>query len=114
MGVAHPHLKYFGYTDAVTFHQKSKSVVLVDWKTCDKYKTSLAKTFDNPLQVAAYVGALNHDPNYSFQIENALIVLAYNDGKRATVLTMNKPMLSIYWKEWLKRCALYHEIRCCS
>ena len=49
---------------ASEYHKKSKKVVLIDWKTSEKKKSTLAKTFDAPLQVAAYVGALNHDSRY--------------------------------------------------
>ena len=62
--VIHPTLNYVGYFDALAYHKKSKKVVLIDWKTSEKKKSTLAKTFDAPLQVAAYVGALNHDSRY--------------------------------------------------
>lgn len=104
--VVHPTLKYHGYLDCVAVY-KGKILALIDWKTSEKKKASLASTFDNPLQIVAYIGALNHDPRYPFQIDHGLIVIVHNDGLEAKVLGISKQKLDIYWKAWLERLKLY-------
>eukprot|EP00094_Tigriopus_californicus_P000005 TCALIF_00005-PA protein Name:"Similar to mgme1 Mitochondrial genome maintenance exonuclease 1 (Xenopus tropicalis)" AED:0.45 eAED:0.48 QI:0/-1/0/1/-1/1/1/0/386 len=104
--VVHPTLKYHGYLDCVAVY-KEKTLALIDWKTSEKKKASLSSTFDNPLQIAAYIGALNHDPRYPFQIDHGLIVIVHNDGHEAKVLGISKQKMDIYWKAWLERLKLY-------
>ena len=105
--VVHPALDYLGYFDALTVHLPSKKVILIDWKTSTRKKETLRQTFDVPLQIAAYVGALNHDSRYPYQIENAMIVYVYNDGQEANLIEMDKIQLLKNWKIWLERCSEY-------
>ena len=75
--VVHPGLGYHGYIDAVMYSKKRKQLIILDWKTSKRPKTTLQSTYENPLQLAAYAGALNHDPRYPYQVEGACLVIAY-------------------------------------
>ena len=41
---------------------------VIDWKTSKRRKSSLRFTYDNPLQLAAYAGALNFDTRYDLKV----------------------------------------------
>lgn len=41
--------------------------ILIEWKTSGKPKLSVKSMFDDPLQVVAYLGALNFDGNYKLR-----------------------------------------------
>ncbi|XP_062986060.1 mitochondrial genome maintenance exonuclease 1 [Elgaria multicarinata webbii] len=71
--------KYGDLINCLTSYRDS----CIDWKTSDKSKPFLRNTFDSPLQIAAYIGAINHDSNYNFQVNCGLLVVAYKDGSPA-------------------------------
>lgn len=103
--VQHETLKYVGLLDCVAEYQGKLCVI--DWKTSEKPKPFIRNTFDNPLQVVAYVGAINHDANYSFQVQCGLIVVAYKDGSPAHPHFMDTKLCSQYWAKWLLRLEEY-------
>lgn len=111
--VHHPKLNYRGYCDCVTAFGASGSseLCLIDWKTSAKPKRTLGSTFDNPIQVAAYVGALNHDPRYSVTVTKGLIVVVYNDGSPATLLPIETKKLYKYWWVWLQKLRLHSQVK---
>ncbi|KAI4884919.1 hypothetical protein NFI96_013223 [Prochilodus magdalenae] len=105
--VEHQSLRYLGIVDCVATYRGSLCVI--DWKTSEKPKPFLHNTYDNPLQVAAYIGALNSDNNYNYQVENGLIVVAYKDGSPAHSHCLNAEQVMQYWEKWLFRLEEYKE-----
>ncbi|KAL4833264.1 hypothetical protein H8958_012785 [Nasalis larvatus] len=105
--VQHETLNYIGLLDCVAEYQGKLCVI--DWKTSEKPKPFIQSTFDNPLQVVAYMGAMNHDTNYSFQVQCGLIVVAYKDGSPAHPHFMDAELCSQYWAKWLLRLEEYME-----
>lgn len=103
--VCHPHLQYRGIVDCVAMYRNE--LTLIDWKTSKKPKPRLSDTFDNPLQVAAYVGALNYDENYETQVRDALIVVAYEDGSPCQVHHLGPTLCQRHWQRWLLRLRAY-------
>ncbi|XP_037061160.1 mitochondrial genome maintenance exonuclease 1 isoform X2 [Peromyscus leucopus] len=105
--VKHEALKYVGLLDCVAEYQGKLCVI--DWKTSEKPKPFIRNTYDNPLQVVAYMGAVNHDSHYSFQVQCGLIVVAYKDGSPAHLHFMDEELCSKYWAKWLLRLEEYAE-----
>ncbi|KAJ8384758.1 hypothetical protein AAFF_G00198440 [Aldrovandia affinis] len=99
--VQHHSLDYLGLVDCVA--QFRGKLCVIDWKTSEKPKPFLHNTYDNPLQVAAYIGALNNDDNYGYQVESGLIVVAYKDGTPAHPHFMPADLCQEYWTKWLLR-----------
>ncbi|XP_034947470.1 mitochondrial genome maintenance exonuclease 1-like [Chelonus insularis] len=103
--VIHSDLRYRGIIDCVAHYRGN--LCLIDWKKSDKIKT-LSTTYDLPLQLSAYVGALNSDPNYPFKVKMAVLAIAYSGGQPPSVFEFSEEKLQFYWKEWLKRLEKYY------
>jgi genome maintenance exonuclease 1 len=106
--VTHPHLHYKGTFDCVAKYKNT--LCIIDWKTSSKPKPLIANLYDNPLQVAAYLGALNACPDFTAKfgtVENAVIVVAYNNGELAHVHRMAPAIVRHYWQEWCQRLHQY-------
>ncbi|KAI8505655.1 mitochondrial DNA repair [Branchiostoma belcheri] len=99
--VKHPELQYGGILDCVAKYRGQWC--LVDWKTSKRLKPTLKQCYDIPLQATAYMGALNYDDNYSFQVEKALLVIAYGNGDKGHAHLLPPALTEHYWKQWLKR-----------
>lgn len=52
---------------------------LIDWKKSDKPKDTISATYDAPLQVASYIGAVNSDPNYPFQVKITISIAQFHE-----------------------------------
>ncbi|XP_055390452.1 mitochondrial genome maintenance exonuclease 1-like [Condylostylus longicornis] len=99
--VEHPFLKYKGVVDCVLHIGTNLSVI--EWKKSDKLKPTPEKTYDAPIQLAAYLGALNSDPKYKLSIGTGYVVVAYTNGKPGNLFQFNEIDMQKYWQLWLKR-----------
>ncbi|XP_014477541.1 PREDICTED: uncharacterized protein LOC106745975 isoform X2 [Dinoponera quadriceps] len=104
--VAHTKLRYKGIVDCVASYRGENYVI--DWKKSDKKKLDLKATYDAPIQVAAYIGAINASNLYPFAIKRGLVVIAYTCGDPATVHEVCDDTLQKYWMMWLQRLQQYH------
>nr|CAB3263814.1 mitochondrial genome maintenance exonuclease 1 [Phallusia mammillata] len=105
--VEHPILGYKGYVDCVAKYRNEWC--LIDWKTSKKVKRNLEDCYDDPLQIAAYAGALNVKSPVQDQIRSGLIVKIYYDRSAATAFNLNSFALEFYWEQWLRRLAQYRK-----
>uniref|UniRef100_A0A0M3I8I7 Mitochondrial genome maintenance exonuclease 1 n=2 Tax=Ascaris TaxID=6251 RepID=A0A0M3I8I7_ASCLU len=103
----HHILCYYGRFDAIIYYKDA--VFLIDWKTASAgsnkdINVDLSKMYDDPLQVAAYVGAVNSDPNFSLlpTITNGAVIIAKEDGTVAHVAEMGFHDLEEYWHRWVR------------
>ncbi|VDI13205.1 mitochondrial genome maintenance exonuclease 1 [Mytilus galloprovincialis] len=107
--VKHEDLCYQGKFDCLAVYKDR--LCLVDWKTSKKTKPTIKDTFDNPIQVAAYIGAINNSQLLQDkgmdQITNGAIVIAYPDGQPAHVHIMDQKLCEENWKLWLERLHMY-------
>jgi genome maintenance exonuclease 1 len=105
--VAHPYLFYKGIVDCVSFHNSTLSVI--EWKKSDRQKKTLNLTFDAPVQLIAYIGALNASREEFLEnpIKSGVVVVAYNDGQKADLFELKESELRKYWKIWANRVQEY-------
>lgn len=78
---------------------------VIEWKKSDRQKAQLTSTFDAPLQMCAYLGAINADKRYANlrSVRNGLIVIAYTDGRPAHSFRLTEKDINRYWEQWLRR-----------
>lgn len=106
--VYHPFLCYRGVFDCLAKYKGE--LVVIDWKTSSKIKSSLSDLYDEPLQTAAYAGAVNFDPSLSLNVDKFAVVIAYESGQPATVHAFNQKVCLEYWKYFLKRLNTYWQV----
>jgi len=85
-------------------------LLLIDWKTAEREKNRVEDLYDNPIQLAAYLGAINQDPRYSElgNLTSAAVCVVHNSGIPAVTHVFNSDQMSMYWDKWLERLELYH------
>ncbi|AGY60214.1 PD-(D/E)XK nuclease family protein [Gloeobacter kilaueensis] len=93
----HPVGCYGGTIDALCRFQGE--LVALDWKSAERPKRR-AWLGDYPLQLAAYLGAVNR--LYDLRVASGIIVLAHRQGA-ARIYRFSGPELRRYWFAWLKR-----------
>ncbi|XP_026332473.1 mitochondrial genome maintenance exonuclease 1-like [Hyposmocoma kahamanoa] len=104
--VVHPDLKYRGIFDAIADYEDKPT--LIEWKKSDKPRKSILLTYDNPVQLAAYFGAVSNDLNYKhLNVRDALLVIAYTDGSKADAYHLTTDKLREHWAQWLIRLEEY-------
>lgn len=105
----HSQLNYCGIIDCVA--RVGDTLFLIDWKTSEKAKPDIKSLYDNPLQIVAYLGALNSDPAYSSLkgLSEGAVVVLYNSGYPAVIHKLSRPSVKQLWKTWLQRLQLYNQ-----
>ena len=108
--VVHPDLGYSGIMDCVAVI--NNTLTLIDWKTSERVKNSKKALYDNPLQLAAYIGAINQDPAYESlgNITQGAVVVVYNTGYPAMIHVFNEQQLAKYWSLWCERLDMYKSL----
>ncbi len=107
--VFHYDLSYAGIVDCVASYKGTPCVC--EWKTADKPKGSVERLFDYPLQLTAYLGAVNqYYQDYSVKLEQALLVVAIPEMP-AEVFWFEPEAMMYYWQQWEKRVAAYWQLR---
>ncbi|CBY11949.1 unnamed protein product [Oikopleura dioica] len=74
---------------------------IIDWKTSQKRKTRLSQCFDEPLQIAAYAGALG--------LNKGALVKIYKD-RPCDIIVITPDEMKLYWKLFLERFEKYTSI----
>lgn len=104
--VCHRKLNYAGVVDCVASYHGIPCVC--EWKTADKPKGSIERLYDYPLQLAAYLGAVNHTyQEYGIEIDSVLLVIAIPETA-AEIYLLEKAAIDFYWQQWQERVAAYY------
>ncbi|KAK0059808.1 mitochondrial genome maintenance exonuclease 1 [Biomphalaria pfeifferi] len=111
VGVFHPLLLYRGVFDCVAKYKDFLCVI--DWKVSKKPRPTIKDTYDDPLQIVAYIGAINANDEYVRKfglINHGMIVIAYPDGQPSHVHIMDKATNKDYWRTWTDRLYDFYQL----
>uniref|UniRef100_A0A8D8KFB1 Mitochondrial genome maintenance exonuclease 1 n=1 Tax=Culex pipiens TaxID=7175 RepID=A0A8D8KFB1_CULPI len=104
--IYHPFLHYNGVVDCVS--SIDNKLHIIEWKTSENQKPSLSATYDAPVQLCAYLGALRADPELTgLDIASGAVFVAYTGGNPAHVHLINQTKLKKYWSVWMQRLQEY-------
>lgn len=107
--IAHYELGYAGIVDCVASYQGVPCVC--EWKTADRPKGERARLFDFPLQLMAYLGAVNYSyQNLGVAIDCALLVVAI-PNMPAEIFWFEPTEVNFYWQQWKERVNDYYKTR---
>jgi hypothetical protein len=107
--VFHYDLGYAGKVDCVASYDGIPCIC--DWKTADRPKGSIERLYDNPLQLAAYCGAVNHGlSSDDAPLNHALLVVALPE-QPAEIFWFQPEAMRDYWQQWQERVALFYHRR---
>lgn len=96
--VFHYDLSYAGVVDCVASYKGAPCVC--EWKTADKPKGSVERLYEYPLQLTAYLGAVNqYYQDYGVKLDRALLVVAVPDLP-AEVFLFEPAAIQDYWQQW--------------
>lgn len=98
-------MKYKGIVDCVA--EIDNEIHIIEWKKSDRLKLSLVETYDAPIQLCAYLGAINASPKFNLKINKGVVVVAYTDGSLADSYKLDSVALRKYWRAWLLRLQEY-------
>ncbi|XP_055627252.1 mitochondrial genome maintenance exonuclease 1-like [Toxorhynchites rutilus septentrionalis] len=100
--IYHPFLHYNGVVDCVA--TIDKKLHIIEWKTSENQKPTIGSTYDAPIQLCAYLGALKADPAFGeLNVDGGAVFVAYTNGSPAHVHIMNPVKLKQYWTIWTQR-----------
>ena len=99
--IQHTYLGYQGKLDTLACYRGNPCVI--EWKTSQRKKSSLADCGENPMQLVAYAGAINSNSKSKIQVRHGLLVIAYEDGSPADVHVLDLKQCKHFWQDWLVR-----------
>ncbi|BFZ07522.1 hypothetical protein BsWGS_10561 [Bradybaena similaris] len=109
--ISHNLLNYRGVFDCLARHKDV--LCMIDWKTSKKPRPLLKNTYDDPLQIAAYMGALNASEIYVKkygEVNHGMVVVVYPDGSPAHIHIMDKSTCEKHWVQWTERLYNFYQL----